>query len=115
MAILLSSNKDTGLEEWFHYDNLTGEVHIETRQNTDTNLDWAKRLKNDDEYTKKGIKNCMWHYAHIPPLVQVKWLNEYGIENWPMKAGNEKLLFKLLNSPDFGGIKTTRKIHTARG
>lgn len=78
------------------------------------NLDWSKRLQNDDEYTKHGIKHEMWHYAHIPDWVQVKWLNEYGITNWPMHPHNKKLLFKLLNSREWGYLKATRKIHTAR-
>jgi hypothetical protein len=114
MKKLFSRDESTGVEEWFHYDNLTGDVHIETLQDTETSLDWSRKLRNDDEYTKKGIKNEMWHYAHIPIVVQVRWLSEYGMENWPMKPGNEKLLFKLLNSRDWGYLKTTGKVHAAR-
>jgi hypothetical protein len=54
----------------------------------------------------------MWHYAHIPIVVQNRWLSEYGSKNWPMRPGNEKLLFRLLNSPEWAYLKTTNKIHT---
>lgn len=110
----LLSRDASGLEEWFHYDNLTGDVHIETKQDVQANLDYTNRLRNDDDYTKKGIKNDMWHYAHIPPWVQVKWLNEYGLKNWPMLPENQKLLFKLINSPEWAYLKTTNKIHVAK-
>lgn len=56
----------------------------------------------------------MWHYASIPLIVQLKWLTEYGKENYPLKQGNEKLLFKLLNSPEWKYLKATGKLHTAR-
>lgn len=114
MAKLLSRDPDTGLEEWFHYDNLTGDVHVETRQDVQAELDWTKRLRNDDEYSKRGIKNSMWHYSYIPPWVQVKWLNEYGMKNWPMHPANHQLLFRLINSPEWAYLKTTNKIHVAK-
>lgn len=114
MKRLLSRDPETGLEEWFHYDQLTGDVHIETRQDVEANLDWSKRLQNDTEYSDKGIRQEMWHYAHIPLIVQVRWLNEYGSQNWPMAPGNEKLLFRLLNSPEWKYLKATGKVHAAR-
>ena len=93
---------------------MTGDVHIQTVQDVEANLDWSKRLQNDDEYSKQGMKQEMWHYGHVPLLVQVKWLNEYGLKNWPMKPENKELLFRLLNSPEYEYLKTTKKIHIAR-
>jgi hypothetical protein len=104
----------TGVTEWFHYDPTTGDVHIETVQDVEPFLEINRALANDDEFTKQGIKNEMWRYASIPVVVQVKWLNEYGSTNWPLKPGNEKLLFRLLNSPDWKYLKCTGKIHSAR-
>jgi hypothetical protein len=101
-----------GVTEWFHYDHVTGDCAIETVQDCEPILDVNKTLQNDDDYTKQGMKDEMWHYARIPAVVQVQWLNEYGIDNWPMKPGNEKLLFKLLNSPEWRHLKTTRKMHS---
>jgi hypothetical protein len=112
---LLSSDPLTGIEEWFHYDHMTDSVHIETVQNVEPILDGNKGLQNDDQYSKDGIKNEMWHYASIPLVIQMKWLNEYGMDNWPLRPGNEKLLFRLLNSPEWRYLKCTAKIHTGSG
>lgn len=111
---LLDYDPDTGVSEIFHYDHMTGDVHIETRQDVDPILDVTNELRNDEQYSRDGIKDEMWHYASIPIVVQMRWLSEYGSENWPMKPGNEKLLFRLLNSPEWKYLKATGKIHTAR-
>lgn len=102
------------MSEWFHYDNLTGDVHLETTQDVDPVLDMNKSMQNDEGFSKDGIKNGMWRYASIPIVVQMRWLNEYGSANWPMKPGNEKLLFRLLNSPEWRYLKCTGKIHAGR-
>ena len=111
---LLGRDPFTGVEEWFHYDPDTGNSIVETLQDVEGHLDHTNELRNDDQYTKDGIKQGMWHYAHIPNVVQMRWLSEYGSKNWPMRPGNEKLLFKLLNSPEWKYLKTTGKIHTGR-
>jgi hypothetical protein len=47
-------------------------------------------------------------------IVQLRWYNEYGPVNWPMLPQNSKLLFRLLNSPEWRYLKTTNKVHIAR-
>lgn len=111
---LLDFDPTTGVREWFHYDPMTGDVTIETTQDVAPILDENKALANDEEVTRRGIKNDMWKYASIPVVVQVRWLNEYGSQNWPLRPGNEKLLFRLLNSPEWRYLKTTGKVHAAR-
>jgi hypothetical protein len=111
---LLDYDPNTGVSEIFHYDQMTGDVHIETRQDVDPILDDNRTLRNDEQYTRDGIKNGEWHFARIPIWVQVKWLNEYGRENWPMHPKNSKLLFRLLNSSEWSYLKTTNKIHLGR-
>lgn len=114
MKKLFNHDPVLGTTEFFHYDHFTGDVHIETVQDVEPILDWNKELANDTDRTQKGIKEGMWHYASIPIVVQLRWLNDYGMEAWPMKPGNEKLLFMLLNDPDWRYLKSTGKIHTAR-
>ena len=102
------------MTEVFHYDQLTGDAYIETIQDVDPLIDQNKDLQNDDSYSRNGIKNDMWHFASIPISVQMRWLNEYGSQDWPMRPGNEKLLFRLLNSPEWKYLKATNKIHLGR-
>lgn len=104
----------SGLTEIFHYDHTTDTSYIETLQDVEPILEENKALQIDENYTKDGIKNEMWHYAKIPVIVQLQWLQKYGAENDPMKKGNEKLLFRLLNDPEWRHLKTTNKIHLGR-
>ncbi len=101
----------TGITETFHYDPLTDETTIESTQDATPCLEVNKAMANDEEYTKQGIKNGEWHYASIPTIVQLKWLNEYGEKNWPLHPHNKDLLFRLLNSPEWRHLKTTHKMH----
>ena len=93
---------------------MTGDVQIETTQDVEPMLDQNKALQNDEGYSKNGIKNEMWHFASIPIVVQLQWLKKYGPVNDPMKKGNERLLFSLLNDPEYRYLKTTNKIHLGR-
>lgn len=111
---LLDHDPVTGVTEWTHYDHMTGDIHVETVQDVEPVLDANKGFQNNDEYTAKGIKGEMWHYASIPIVVQMRWLTEYGSKDWPMRPGNEKLLFRLLNSPEWKYLKTTSKVHAGR-
>lgn len=112
MKRLFDHDPDTGITEYFHYDPLTDTTRIETVQDVEPFLDGNKARQNDEQYTRDGIKNEMWHYARVPLVIQLRWLNEYGSKDWPMRPGNEKLLFRLLNSPEWRYLKTTGKIHT---
>ena len=112
---LLNRDPLTGIEEWFHYDPQTDTTYVETLQDVEPVLEMNKQLRNDDEVWKKGVKGSWAMYASIPLVVQMRWLSEYGMDNWPLRPGNEKLLFRLLNDPEWKYLKTTGKIHTGRG
>ena len=114
MKRLFDRDDFQGITEIFHWDEATKTARIETLQDVEPILDQNKALANDDDFTKKGIKNEFWKYANIPVVVQLKWLQKYGPENDPMKKGNEKLLFRLLNDPEWRYLKTTNKIHLGR-
>ena len=111
----LSYDPDTGVRETWGYDPDTDTTYIETTQDVGDILDSNKAEANDSAVTSQGIKDGMWRYASIPLVIQLRWLNDYGSANWPLKPGNEKLLFKLLNSPEWRYLKTTGRIHSARG
>jgi hypothetical protein len=112
---VLDHDSLTGVTEYFSYDASTDTSYIETTQDVEPILDVNKTLQNDPDYSKDGMKKEMWHYASIPIVVQMKWLNEYGPKNWPMLPQNKELLFRLLNSRDYKYLKCTEKIHTSPG
>lgn len=100
----LGKDELTGLETIHHYDEVTGETHIEHRQDIQDQIDLNKARHNSD-YQKNGIKEEWMHAAHIPDIVQIQWMRKYGIkdilseEHWP-------LVRKLLNSAEYKYLKT---------
>lgn len=94
----------TGLEtEWFG----DGERLVERTSASDANtravLDVNKRLANEPEYAKRGIKNDMQHVASIPADVWLRWKAE-GFDIFT--ASTEEVLKKLRN-PDYAHLKVT--------
>src|SRR5210317_1987629 len=109
--ITRSLGKDalTGLETIHHYDESTGETHIEHKQDITSVIELNKNLHNTS-YQKDGVKESWMRAAIIPEIVQIQWRKEYGIkdiaddEYWPKVR-------RLLNSPDYKYLKTgTMKI-----
>ncbi len=96
------------------YFNAEGEKFFFTHeQDTRLILDGNVGLQNNDSYTKKGIKEDFWHYATIPTVVEMEWLNKYGVSL--DNPDHKKKVFELLNHPDYRNLKTTSKKHTVRG
>lgn len=110
MKRLLSYNRFTGTEEWFHYDHLTKETRIETKNDDlSPTLDWTAARRNDPDYWKSGVKNDRAHYAHIPTEILLQWHTQ-GVD-----IGNPRALIEMVNKPEWGYLKTTDKVHLARG
>jgi len=111
---LIDYNPLTSEATWFDYEESTDTTHIICTQDSDVIqniLDDAQRLANNEDYTKRGIKKDMWHYARIPMSVLHRMNEVYGVKykehvDWPK-------LFKLLNT-DFKRFKTTHKNHTIK-
>lgn len=91
------------------YNEVEDSLTITTEQDITSILEWNKNLQNDTEYSKKGIKGEMWHYAAIPNVIIEKWLNEEGFNIFD--KNNEKALFRKLNSPEYKWLKVTEKVH----
>lgn len=109
---LLSFDPVTRLFEYHSYDPDTDTSVIRTVGDCEPFIEQNKLRANDAEYTKQGIKNEFWHYASIPPAIQVKWLIEDGIDVYKKEHG-EKLSRKLMD-PEYRFIKTTSKNHKFR-
>ena len=95
----------TGVTQWFHYNEATGDWGLESVQDVEPIIESNKAMQKDENYSKDGIKREWWHAARIPVVIQEKWLREEGIdvfktEHWPR-------LKKKLNDPDWMYLKTT--------
>ncbi|MBK7459855.1 MAG: hypothetical protein IPJ42_16030 [Betaproteobacteria bacterium] len=73
-------------------------------------LDANKQDAADQDKTKRGIKQDWWKYASVPTIVEVEWLQKYGVSL--DNPAHKKKIFQLLNHPDYRYLKTTDKIHT---
>lgn len=106
---LLSYDPATGLETWFSYDALTDETIISYTADSTTILERNKRMANDADYSKKGIKQEFWHFATIPVEVQMDWMINKGVDIY--NPDHNKKVSQLLNDPDYRYLKTTNGYH----
>jgi hypothetical protein len=102
----------SGITTSFDYDWTTDTTIIHREQDVSAILEMNKAQQNDEDYTKKGIKDGWWHYANIPNIVIEKWIREYGVNVYD--KDHEPKVFKLLNQPEYRYLKTTTKLHTVR-
>lgn len=106
---ILDYDPFTGITTTFDYIPETDTTVLYREQDVSAILDANKRIQNDTEISKNGIKNSWWHYAQIPNIVIEKWLNEYGVDLY--NKDHQKAVFKLLNQPEYRYLKTTTKMH----
>lgn len=111
MRRALDINPLTGETVWFE-DTQDGNFSITHEQVVDDILERNKKLANDTDRTKHGIKEEWFHYATIPNIIQMKWSQEIGGDI--MARENRKELFKRLNDPEFKYLKTTHARHTVK-
>ena len=90
------------------FDPATGIVTEYAEGDAQAGVDHATALRNDDDHWKNGVKNDMAHYAHIPNIVLEKWAN-MGVN-----IANPDALVEMVNKPEWGYLKTTRKIVIAK-
>lgn len=104
---LLDFNPLTGESVFMQTDN--DQMRIVHEQDVTSIIDGNKRLANDPQITRDGIKNDMLLYASIPNTLIVKWKQELGLDVFNKAHRNR--LFKLLNSPEYKYLKTTTLTH----
>lgn len=110
MKRILDYDPITGITDYFEYDSLTDTTTLSREQDVGLILEINKALRNDEDYSKKGIKNGMWHYAQIPPIL-IEQLLKRGIDIF--NKNDEKKFFQLLET-EFPAYKTTNKVHRPR-
>lgn len=110
---LLSYDPLTGLETFHEYNPATNETTIIHVGDCEPVLEENKRLANDTDYSKKGIRQEFWKYASIPPGIQVKWLVEHGVDVW--NKDHYAGISKLLEDPQYRHLKCTTGYHRLKG
>jgi hypothetical protein len=100
---LLDIEPLTGIQTFHEYDHQTGITTIERVQDVKPILDRNKRLANEDDYKKSGIKSSWMHGATIPNVIIEKWLKEgidvFNKDHWPRVRSK-------LNSSEYRYLKT---------
>ena len=94
----------TGLRTTIWRDEHEDIIHFEYSQDLQPLVDMNKNLHNTD-YQKEGIKNSWMHAATIPPSIQMKWMQEYGIKD-VYNPYYRDLIVRLVNSPDYKYLRT---------
>lgn len=94
------------------YTDWTSDGDLVVKQEADVSLvmDYATAMQNNEERTRQGIKNDMWHYASVPAAIWMKWRAEHGVDIFSNDPGQKAAVMKLLNG-DYSRFKTTHKRH----
>lgn len=107
MKRLFDHDPVAGLTTYFEHDPVTDQVTLSYQQDVSGFLDVLRRKRNNEEATKKGIKDGMWHYATIPPVVIME-LKAKGIDIFD--PSQTKAMMKEINA-NYPYCKTTTKVH----
>lgn len=96
-----------GVTEWF-IDNGDGSFSIEYEQDVSKFLDCMKTLRNDENYSKQGIKEEWWHYSSIPATVIME-LRKKGLSIFDKNCTKD--IIKEINT-NYPYLKATTKRHS---
>lgn len=105
----MSIDPVTGLMTWHSYDPHTDETIISYSADSTPIIEANKKIANDSEITKQGIKQEWWLYASIPVELQMKWLIEEGLDIYSRE--HTQRLLKKLADPEYQYLKCTYGKH----
>lgn len=109
MRRLIGTDEVNGISTFHEYDHETDTTTIIHASDATPLLEQNKKMANDADYSKNGIKQGWWLYASIPAIVQTKWLIEHGVDVYNKDHGAK--IGKLLNDPEYQYLKTTSGYH----
>jgi hypothetical protein len=106
MAKFVDINDSNGMETY--EDSYDGHIQLHYRQDVEAILETTKQERING-LTDHGIKNDLWLYARIPPVVILEMRFKHGIDIF--RRDHLKKAFALINS-EYPYLKTTEKRHT---
>lgn len=71
-------------------------------------VDASRELAKNDDHWKKGVKQGMLHYAHVPANVLFLWHCE-GVD-----IRNPRELIRTVNKPQWSYLKCCTKVHVPK-
>jgi len=108
---VLDHNPLSGETVWFEYEQHSDRMTITHSQDVTPHLGMAHFMATDDKYTQHGMKNDMWHYAHVPNSAILDMKQRFGVDFFD--RNDSKRVFQLLNT-EYKRFKTTHKHHAPR-
>jgi len=106
---LISWDPLNGIAQYHHYDVDTDTSMFESVGDATPVIEANKALAQTDDLWKHGMKQDFVLYASIPTIVQVKLLNEHGIDVYKKEHGAR--LSKILESPEYRYLKCVNRKH----
>src|SRR5688572_22952121 len=97
-----------GVTKYFDYDESKGDAVIRSEQDLQPLLSRNAELRNTGA-TDYGIKGEFWHYASIPPVVQLE-LRRKGIDIYSKDKTMIRRMFDEINA-NYPALKVTQKAH----
>lgn len=97
-----------GVEEYFGFDEGSQEITIKRvfTPTFDPNAVLEKNKQELADNPKNQTKDGAFRkVASIPLFVQELWISMYGVD--PLAKGNERLLERLLNDPEWREVRTS--------
>jgi len=98
----------SGVSEFLEFQG--DKMRVVRSQDVSKILDFSKSLANDEEFTRKGVKNDQWLYARIPNMIEEEMRQKHHVFwNDPEDKGHKKFL-RVLNR-HYPAFKTTAWNH----
>lgn len=93
-------------QQFFDNPDNPNQAFVHSSEDVEPFREYAKNLRNDEEYTRQGIKNNFWHVGTLPLIVVHRWHKE-GFDI--TKADTKSLMAKIASDPDAQSYLTTNK------
>lgn len=106
MAEIFDYDPERGITTFFEHDELTDKTTLHRVQDVEPLVDYTKAIRND-ALKDDGIKGNFWHYASIPPIVELE-LRKKGIDIY--NPDHTKQILKEINQ-NYPYLKMTDKNH----
>jgi hypothetical protein len=108
VPIFFDYDAETGIRETFDYDPIQDRVMITATQDVTGFLDLMNEIRKHPEISAKGMKEEWWHYASIPPVVEME-LKKKGLDL--NNKDHMKPILREINA-NYPYLKSTTKNHS---